>query len=115
MKITGKSGIIIFIILIIPALLHAEYVFLKDGSIVKCKIENETAASITVRLADGKQRVINPKDVMRILFTELYMGKIFINKTDGTIIEAYMVDEDQTTYTFRKDLYKPQEFVLKRD
>ncbi len=105
----------IFFLFVLLPVLRAEYVFLKDGSILKCKIESETAASINVRLADGKQMVINPKNVMRVLYTELYMGKIFINKTDGTVIEAYMVDEDQTTYTFRKDLNKPQEFTLKRD
>lgn len=105
----------IFILLMVTTGLRAEYVFLKDGSITKCKVENESAASITVRLTDGKQMVLNPKNVIRILYTELYLGKIFVNKTDGTIIEAYMVDEDQTTYTFRKELYKPQEFVLKRE
>ncbi|MBN2401070.1 MAG: fibronectin type III domain-containing protein [Spirochaetes bacterium] len=95
--------------------LFAEYVFLKDGSIVKCRIETETKTSITARLPNGKMTTFNPRNVLRILYTELYMGKIFVNKTDGTVIEAYMVDEDQTTYTFRKDLYKPQEFKIRRD
>ena len=107
--------IIFFFFMMMSTSLFAEYVFLKDGSIVKCKIETETTASITARMPDGKQMTFNPKNVIRILYTELYMGKIFVNKTDGTVLEVYMVDEDQTTYTFRKDLYKPQEFTVKRD
>ncbi|MFH0977196.1 MAG: fibronectin type III domain-containing protein [Spirochaetota bacterium] len=115
MKKQTKISLLIFFFFIMANTAFAEYVFLRDGSIVKCKIESETAATITARLADGKQMTISPKNVIRILYTELYMGKIFINKTDGTVIEAYMVDEDQTTYTLRKELYKPQEFIIKRD
>ncbi len=93
----------------------AEFVFLKDGSILTGKIESESPAAVNFLANDGKRHVINPKNIMRILYTDLYMGKILINKIDGTVLEAYMVDEDQTSYTFRKDLYKPVEFTLKRD
>jgi hypothetical protein len=115
MKAKINILIIIFLLFMMSTSLFAEYVFLKDGSIIKCRIESETKASITARIPDGKQITFNPKNVIRILYTELYMGKIFVNKTDGTVLEVYMVDEDQTTYTFRKDLYKPEEFTVKRD
>jgi len=115
MKAKTNILLIIFFVFITSTALFAEYVFLKDGSIVKCRIESETKSSITARLADGKQVTFIPKNIIRILYTELYMGKIFVNKTDGTVLEVYMVDEDQTTYTFRKDLYKPEEFTVKRD
>jgi hypothetical protein len=51
---------------------------------------------------------------MRILYTELYMGKVYIRLTTGKVLDGYMVDEDQTTYTFRKELYRPEEFTLPR-
>jgi len=51
---------------------------------------------------------------MRILYTKLKLGKIYIQKRDGEGLVAFMVDEDQESYTFRKDLYKPAEFVLNR-
>ena len=51
---------------------------------------------------------------MRILYTKLKMGKIFIQKRDGEGIVAFIVDEDQETYTFRKELYQPEEFTLNR-
>ena len=93
----------------------AEFVFLKDGSILTGKIESESPVAINFLANDGKKHILNPKNIMRILYTDLYMGKILINKIDGTVLEAYMVDEDQTSYTFRKDLYKPVEFTIKRD
>ncbi len=63
--------IIFFFFFIMSTSLFAEYVFLRDGSIVKCKIETETKANITARLADGKQVTFNPKNVIRILYTEI--------------------------------------------
>jgi hypothetical protein len=51
---------------------------------------------------------------MRILYTELKMGKIYIQKRDGKGVVAYMVDEDRANYTFRMELYNPEEFTLKR-
>jgi len=102
-------------LLAFPSLLQAEYVFLKDGSILEGTILRDGSNSITMRDADRKVRTISRKDIMRILYTELYMGKLFVQKTDGKGFVAYMVDEDRTTYTFRKKLYKPEEFTLKRD
>jgi fibronectin type 3 domain-containing protein len=42
------------------------------------------------------------------------MGKVYINKTDGKVLDAYIVDEDQENYTVRMDINKPQEFTIKR-
>lgn len=94
--------------------LKAEAVFLKDGSIVDGTIESDSAAAVTVRLSDKKRKQILRKDIMRILYTELKMSKIYIQKRDGEGLVAYMVDEDRVSYTFRKELYNPAEFVLNR-
>lgn len=94
--------------------LKAEFVFLKDGSIAEGRIISDAANSVTLRLGDKKTRQIPRSDIMRVLYTKFRMGKIYIQKRDGKGIVAFMVDEDQDTYTFRKDLYKPEEFVLKR-
>ena len=68
-----------------------------------------------VRLADRKTKQIPRSEIMRILYTELKMGKIYIQKRDGKGIVAYMVDEDRESYTFRMELYDPAEFTLKRN
>ncbi|HPA73949.1 MAG TPA: hypothetical protein PKY31_16880 [Spirochaetota bacterium] len=94
--------------------LRSENVFLKDGRIINGAIVGDAATSITVKKADGKREVISRGDIMRILYTELNMGKIYVQKRDGKSVTAYMVDEDRTTYTFRKELYSPEEFTLNR-
>jgi len=97
------------------AVLRGEYVFLKDGKILKGTISGETAANITLQKSGGSREIIPRENIMRILYTELYMGKVFVQKTDGKGIACYMVDEDRTTYTFRNDINSPTEFTLLRD
>lgn len=93
---------------------RSEYLFRKDGSIIHGKITTETSKIVMIRKADGKSERVERSDIMRILYTELYMGKVFIRLTTGKVLEGYMVDEDQTTYTFRKELNRPEEFTLPR-
>lgn len=93
----------------------AEYVFLNDGSIIQGEVIKDTPSQVVVRDKDKKKLTIERKDIMRILYSELYLGKIYVQKTDGKNEICYMVDEDRESYTFRRNLYKPEEFTLKRD
>jgi len=95
--------------------LFGEYVFMKDGQIREGTIIAENAASVVLRTAEKKREVIPRRDIMRLLYTELYMGRVYVQKADGKGIVGYMVDEDRKTYTFRKELYRPEEFTLKRE
>ena len=113
-KLLLTSFIFMLLVLVSEKSLMAEAVFLKDGSIINGNIISDAAGSLTLRLADKKTKQIPRSDIMRILYTELKMGKIYIQKRDGKGIVAYMVDEDRESYTFRLDLYKPEEFNLKR-
>jgi len=101
--------------MILAAPLSAEYIFLKDGTILKGTIVSDTAATVNLRLEDRRMQRIHRSNIMRILYTDLYMGKVYIQKIDGKSIVAYMVDEDRETYTFRMEIYKPEEFKLRRD
>jgi len=94
--------------------LRSENVFLKDGSIINGAVVTDEAASITVKKNDGKLETINRDGILRILYTELNMGKIHVQMRDGKSFEAYIVDEDQKSYTFRKNLYSPEELTVKR-
>ncbi|MBN1498512.1 MAG: fibronectin type III domain-containing protein [Spirochaetes bacterium] len=104
---------LVFILLSTP--LFAEFVFLTNGAIIEGKIIKDGDDTITIRTNDRKTVEIRRNTIMRILYTDLYMGKIFVNKIDGTVLEVYMVDENKDTFTFRKDLFKPEEFTLRRD
>ena len=94
---------------------RSEYVFLKDGAIIQGTITAESAAKITLRKKDNTREVIARDNIMRILYTQLYMGKVYVQKTDGKGVACYMVDEDQETYTFRSEINSPKEFTLRRD
>ncbi len=93
---------------------RGEYVFLRDGKIIEGKIIGESALTVTVRTKDRKVETFTRGTIMRLLYTNLYMGKVHVQKRDGKNFEAYQVDEDQNTYTFRKNLHQPQEMVVNR-
>lgn len=109
------AAAILVIIMVSVSVVLAEFVFLKDGSIVEGTILNDALAHIVLRGTDKKNKQIPRDKILRILYTELKMGKIYIQKRDGKGLVAYMVDEDRTTYTFRKELYKPEEFTIPRN
>lgn len=94
--------------------LFGENVFLRDGSIINGVITKENALTVTVKKKDGKSDTIPRGQIMRILYTQLNLGKIHVQMRNGRNFEAYIVDEDQASYTFRKALTSPQEQVVKR-
>lgn len=97
------------------AVLRGENVFLRDGSIINGNITKENALTITVKKKqDGKNETIPRQNILRILYTQLSLGKIHIQMRNGKNFEAYIVDEDQASYTFRKVLTSPREEVVKR-
>ncbi len=94
--------------------LQAEFVFLKDGSILEGTIVTDAADTLTLRVKDEKIKKIPRDNIMRLLYTRLKMGKIYIQRRDGKGVVAFIVDEDQESYTFRKELYSPEEFIINR-
>jgi fibronectin type 3 domain-containing protein/RNase P/RNase MRP subunit p29 len=93
---------------------RAEAVFLKDGPIIFGKIISDTSDALTIQTDDGKKVVVKRDDLMRVLYTQLKMGKVYIQKRDGKGLTAFVVDEDQVSYTCRKELFQPEEFIIKR-
>ncbi|PKL16418.1 MAG: hypothetical protein CVV49_16370 [Spirochaetae bacterium HGW-Spirochaetae-5] len=100
------------VILAMP--LQAEFVFLKNGSIIEGKIVTDAKDSISIRDKESKVVDIQRSNIIRVLYTSMKLGRIYIQKRDGEGLVAFMVDEDRDSYTFRKDLYKPEEFVIER-
>jgi hypothetical protein len=119
LKIFKKPLFLFIAVLIFTSIsevpLFSEYVFLKDGSIIDGAIISDSAESVTLRLKDNKIKQIPRKTIIRILYTELYMGKVYVQKTDGKNVICYLVDEDRETYTFRTELFNPEEFTIKRE
>ncbi len=93
----------------------AEFVFTKSGQIYEGKIVEDKARSIVVALKEGKRVDVKRDDILRINYTQMYTGKYSIMKTNEEVFDAYIVAEDQSTVTLRKEWEKPEEFTLNRD
>ena len=93
--------------------LQAEYIFLKDGNVIKGAIRSDGADYIAVTV-EGVTRKIQRSAILRILYTDITLGKVYIQKRDGTSVVAYIVDEDRIRYVCRRELYSAREFLLNR-
>lgn len=109
------AGFFSFMVLVIlPASGNAEFVFKKDGAIIKGSIVTDDVFTISVKSESGTIERIDRKEILRIIYTDLYLGKVYVRLTTGEVIEGYQIDEDRDDYYFRKDITKPEEFTIPR-
>lgn len=92
----------------------AEHIFKTDGTIIEGRITTDTADSIVVITTRGDSVTIRRSSILRILYTKIYLGKVYIRMTDGVMKEGYIVDEDRDSYKYRKELYRANEETLPR-
>lgn len=110
-----KTGILVLALaLMSSAAANAEFIFLKDGNIIEGKIIADEADTITLKTKAGREQVIERNRIMRTLYTNLNMSKLYVQKRNGESFVAYLVDEDRDDYRFRNELYKPVEFKVSR-
>jgi hypothetical protein len=100
--------------LVLCSPVRAESVFLKSGPVVRGKIASENAAAITVTDDRGERRVIPRTDVLRVLYMDIYLGRMVVRLTDGRSFLAYLAFEDTESYTFRKEINRTEEFTVPR-
>jgi len=112
MKLRIAAALLPALALYAPA--RAESVFLKSGPVVRGKIASESAAAITVTNERGERCVIPRPSVLRILYMDIYMGRMVVRLTDGSSFTAYLAFEDTDAYTFRREIDKPDEFIVPR-
>jgi hypothetical protein len=102
------SAVMVLLILY-PAALAAESVFLKDGSIVEGRVVRENDREVQLALSAGGRRSIPRGEILRTVYHEEYKQKRFIYLMSGEMIEGFIVDEDRETYTYRRDLASARE------
>jgi len=111
----AKFKILLLILLLqISVSSSAEFIFMKDGAIVEGKIISDSVEYIVLRKKEGANLQINRRLILRTLFTNLNMSKLYVQNRNGSSFVAYLVDEDRDVYVFRKELYKPEEFSISR-
>jgi hypothetical protein len=107
-------NILIFILLIaFPSHLFADYIFMKDGTFKKGRIEERHENSI-VFMSEGSQEkaTIKADKIRRIVQKPLVYDKVMIHKNETTKAEGWLVDYDENGYTFRTDQNKDDEFHI---
>lgn len=100
------------LILFFPAMLSAESIFLRDGSITEGKIEGETDRAMRVRLSSGKIVNIERSKILRVAYDEAYKKRVYLKRTNGKLIEGHVVEESGSEYTLRDNLDSPAEYKL---
>jgi len=103
----------LFLVLFLTNNLYADYLILNNGNTIKGKIESSNQINTIIINDDtGEKQIIPIQHIQKTIIKPIYIEKLSIHKTDKTIIEAYCVDYNQTSYTMRKELNSSEEIVI---
>jgi len=89
----------------------AETVYLKDGQVLDGKIVGETTNEITVQTKFQTKR-INRDNILRIMYGERKMEKIYLLMNDGTTQTGFLVDQDAAQVIIRDHENSPDEHSI---
>jgi hypothetical protein len=98
----------------LPAVLKAEALFLKNGSILEGKIAKDTDREVVITI-NNKPRTVPRKDILRVLYNDEYKSQVYFFMTDNSIIEGHLVDETRDSYTYRTKLSSAAEKTVSKD
>lgn len=93
--------------------LYAEYVYLKDGQVIQGKIIKEDQKEITIETKFQK-KTVRRDDILRIMYGERKMEKIYLLMNDGTTRIVYKVDEDATQVIVREQENSSKEISIQK-
>ena len=92
--------------------LHAESIFLTDGSIVEGKVVKEADDALTLALPNELRIEIPKTKILRRISSDDYKARVEVRKKDGSVVQAFIVDQDAASYTARSELGLPKEFKI---
>jgi len=113
-KISVCLFIISCVLIFFATDVRSEFLFLKNGEIIEGEIQYKVKGATFFKHKDGRVKRYADRNILRLLYTKLYMGRQYIRLTNGKVISAYKVGENSEFIIFRKDINKPQEFKIKR-
>ncbi|MFC1669479.1 LA_0442/LA_0875 N-terminal domain-containing protein [Spirochaetota bacterium] len=113
-----KRSLVLFFSLLIAVLSvmsnkisFAEVIYLKNGKVINGAIVGETKNAIRIKTKDKTHR-IKRKDVVRIMYGERKLERIFIQLKDNTLVDGYMIDQDSKKIIFRPEKDVPKEVTV---
>lgn len=109
-----KATGLLIILLLAPAYLQAEVVFTNDGKVHRGKIVEEAKEGMTFRTYAGAALFFPADTILRSVYTEMYLGKQVVKKTNGEELEVFIVAEDRDFFIYRYKLESPDEHKAAR-
>jgi len=106
---------LVFACLFSVTVIHAEVLYMKDGQVLNGAIVNETKEAIWFKTKYKTSKVLR-SNILRVMYGERKLEKIYILMRDNRVVDAYLVDQDNEKVTIRLDQNKPEENkILKKD
>ncbi len=106
-----KKTLLVVIFLFLWTHLVAEMIYLKDGQVLKGRIIGETKNEVTVRTRFRTKR-IRRRDIIRIMYGERKMEKIYLLMKDGTTRTGFLVDQDASKVIIREREDSSEEITI---
>ncbi len=106
-----RKTLLAIIFLFLWTHLDAEMIYLKDGQVLKGRIVRETNNEITVRTRFQTKR-IRRGDIIRIMYGERKMEKIYLLMKDGTTRTGFLVDQDASKVIIREKEDSAEEITI---
>jgi hypothetical protein len=115
MKKILNSIIPLIMPILLCAPLFAESVFLNDGTITEGRIVKETDTGLVLRISNGLDVTIPRNRVLRVVYHNHYKKTVEVQKSDGTKVKGFIVDENKDDYIMRTVLDSPTEITIKKN
>lgn len=106
--------IILATLLLMPFSVRAEYIFLKDGSVIKGTILKDTDKKILIKADRGYRVTVKRSEVLRVSYKKADLAKQKIEFVSGKTIFVYIVGEDQTAYIVRAKINSLDEITVNK-
>jgi len=91
----------------------AEIVYLKDGQVIRGTIISEDDLNITVK-TQYQTKQIKRSQISRIMYGDRDLEEINILMNDGSIINGFLIDQDNKQVIIRKEKNNPKETVIEK-
>lgn len=109
-----KILVLFVLVMFLQISVQAEYLFLKDGSIIEGSIVKDDKKTVKIKTAEG-ERDYQVKNISRILYSDEFKIKKYLYLKDNSVVEGYVTQEDDNGYFIRKDLSKKNEEMVIKD
>ncbi len=100
--------------MILPGILRADGVFLRDGSVKPGSIIRDTGAVVEIE-HDGIRQTYKRNEILRVLYGDRYKAKVYIYMEKGRPLHVHIVGETREYYIVRSRLSSAAEKEISKE